>query len=85
MMKPKHLLGVILRAAGVWWIGAAVIDAFAVVFKLNGVPSGGQITWQYSLMYAAANALVGLVMALGADGIVRFLYRGNHDDELERF
>ena len=85
MMKPKQFFGAILRAMGVWCLGGAVFDGFNVAMKLDGVPTGSQYTWQYSLMYGAANALVGLIMLLGADGIVRFAYRGNHDDEVERF
>ena len=62
-----------------------MFDAFTVIFKFHGVPTGSQYTWQYSLMYGAANALVGLVLTLGADGIARFLYRENVEDEVERF
>jgi hypothetical protein len=36
-------------------------------------------------MSCAANALLGLILTLGADGIVRFLYRENVEDEVERF
>jgi hypothetical protein len=85
MMKPKQFFGVLLRAMGVWCLGGVVFDAFSLVFKLDGVPIGSQYTWQYSLMYGAANALVGLIMFLGADAIVRFAYRESHDDEVERF
>jgi hypothetical protein len=85
MMRPKQFFGVVLRAMGVWCLGGAVIEAMSMVFKLDGVPTGSQYTWQYSLMYCAGNALVGLVMLLGADGIVRFAYRENHEDEVERF
>ncbi len=85
MMKPKHFFGVVLRAMGVWWLGDAASSAFHLAFKLDGVPLGTQATWQYSLMYCASSALVGLVMFLGADDIVRLAYRGNHDDEVERF
>jgi hypothetical protein len=85
MMKPKQFFGVILRAMGVWCICGTVIGAFEVAFKLDGVQTGSQYTWQYSLLYCAANALIGLVMFLGADGIVKFAYRENTDDEVERF
>jgi len=85
MMKPKQFFGAILRAMGVWWLGDAVLDLLHIAFKLDGVPMGTQLTWQYSLMYFAANALSGIVMFLGADTIVRFAYRENHDDEVERF
>jgi hypothetical protein len=85
MMKPKQFFGVILRAMGMWWLGDAVIEVVNVLFKLDRVPLGTQYTWKYSLMYGAGTALVGLVMFLGADGIVKFAYRENHDDEVERF
>jgi hypothetical protein len=85
MMKSRQFFGVVLRAMGVWWLGDAVVGVFNVAMKLDGVPSGSQLTWQNSFMFAAAQTLVGLIMLLGADGIVRFAYRGNHDDEVERF
>jgi hypothetical protein len=84
-MKPKQFFGVVLRAMGVWWLGNAAVELFHLAFKLDGVPTGSQLTWQYNLMFFAANLLVGLIMFLGADGIVRFAYRENHDDEVERF
>jgi len=84
-MKPKQLFGVILRAMGVWWLGDALVEAGSVIFKLNGVPTGSQQTWQFTFMFCAANALVGMIMFFGADDIVRLAYRDNHDDEADRF
>ena len=85
-MRPRQAFGVALRAMGVWWLGTAFVELVAMIFKLDGVPIGSQLPWQYSLMFAAANGMVGLVMFLGADGIVRFAYRETPpDDEIDRF
>jgi len=85
-MRPRMWFGVALRAMGVWWLGYAVVEILTMIFKLDGVPISATVPWQANLMYAAANALVGLVMFLGADGIARFAYRETPpEDEVERF
>ncbi|HEY4164567.1 MAG TPA: hypothetical protein VGM59_15980 [Dongiaceae bacterium] len=57
-----------------------------VIFKLDGVLTGSNYTWQFNFMAAASNLLIGLVLFFGADSVVKLAYRGpDKEDEIGRF
>ena len=85
-MRPRHLFGVLIRIGGVWELAYAVIDTVNLLFKLDGVPLGSAYTWQFTLMQAAGNLLVGFVLFFGAEYIVALAYPAPDEvDEARRF
>jgi hypothetical protein len=85
-MRPRHLFGVLIRLGGIWWLAYAVIDIVSLLFKLDGVPTGSNYTWQFSLMGVFANLLVGFVLFFGAEYVVALAYpKPDEVDEVRRF
>ncbi len=85
-MRPRHLFGVLIRIGGVWWLGYAVIDAINLLFKLDGVPTGSNYTWQFTVAALSGNLLVGFVLFFGAEYIIALAYPANDEvDEVRRF
>jgi hypothetical protein len=85
-MRPRHLFGVLIRVGGVWLLGYAVMDTVSLLFKLDGVATGSNYTWQFTLAGVFGNLLVGFVLFFGAEYIVALAYPTNDEvDEVRRF
>ena len=74
-MTAKELLGVLIRAAGLGFIGCGVVDVVHLLARAIGAPT----TQQYpSAMLATAVVfwfLLGVAIIASADLVVRLVYR----------
>ena len=85
-MKPRQLFGVLVRLVGVWCLSSTIVEAIEVIAKLDGVPTGSNYTWQFTLVTGAGNLLAAFFLVLAADKIVKIAYlEPDEDDEIQRF
>ena len=85
-MRPRELFGVLVRLVGVWCFSSAIVEAIEVIAKLDGIPTGSNYTWQFTLITAAGNLLAALLLVGGAASIVKIGYpEPDDDEEVRRF
>jgi hypothetical protein len=85
-MRPRQLFGVLVRLVGVWCLSSAIVEAIEVIAKLDGMPTGSNHTWQFSLIAAGGNLLAALILIGGADTVVKIAYPApDEDEEARRF
>jgi hypothetical protein len=72
-MNPRDLLGVAIRAFGLWLCFRALTEIFAVLLSLRRV-AGALMPPAEGEAFAAFYAVVGLFLILLADHIVHLLY-----------
>jgi hypothetical protein len=62
------------------------VEAIEMIAKLDGMSTGSNYTWQYTLITAAGNVLAALILVGAADTVVKIAYPApDEDDEARRF
>ncbi|HEX3944743.1 MAG TPA: hypothetical protein VHW69_11715 [Rhizomicrobium sp.] len=75
MISPRGLLGVAIRAIGIWYLTEAVYSAFWAVLKAkNSLLGSANITSGEHFQFAIFYALLAVVLLWLADPIVWVLY-----------
>jgi hypothetical protein len=72
-MNPRVLLGVLIRAFGLWLIYQAIENAFFALLKLRMVMPSAVPPWEHEA-FAAFDLMVGLMLIVPADFIVHVVY-----------
>jgi hypothetical protein len=80
------LFGVLVRLVGVWCLSSAIVEAIEVIAKLDGIPTGSNYTWQFTLITAAGNLFAALILVGAAETVVKIAYpTPDEDEEIRRF
>ena len=73
-MRPRELLGVVVRGIGIWLLAAAATDGLLAVWKFNGGAASTSIPAGEDIAFALGYFIPGIVLLLLADPIVWLLY-----------
>jgi hypothetical protein len=74
MMRARDLFGVAVRVIGVWQITEAAYWVFYAILKLKGGVGNPSITVEQDAGFAVFYLVLGLLLIVLADSIVRAVY-----------
>lgn len=73
-MTPRQLLGVFVRAAGLWSLLYALFDVYYIWVKMAGLPTASTAPIERDVMGMVIWSALGVGILFGAPWIVRVAY-----------
>jgi hypothetical protein len=73
-MKATDLFGVVVRAAGGWYLLLAIGDLYYIFVKTFHLPTSSTLSITTDYVSGTYKLVLGLILLLGANWIVRLAY-----------
>jgi hypothetical protein len=74
-VNGREILGVVVRAIGIYFAGNGLTDGVSGLIRVSGVYVGGSTTWQSNTVACVAYLVVGIAFLASAEDVARLLYK----------